>query len=71
MRFGGEMVFHRLEIRSKVTNVAEIESKSIRGSVKTHKIVSRGAVRPRDICGPLPKWGLKGCVFRKKISILG
>ena len=29
MRFsGGEMLFHRLEIRSKAMNVAEIESKS-------------------------------------------
>ena len=45
MRFsGGEMVFYRLEIRSKVTNVADIESKSIRGSGKTPKVVSRGAV---------------------------
>ena len=36
MRFNGrEMVFHRLEIRSKATNVAEIESKSFRGSIKT------------------------------------
>ena len=36
MRFcGEEMVFHRLEIRCKTTNVAEIESKSITGSVKT------------------------------------
>ena len=32
------MVFHRLKIRSKATNVAEIESKNIRGSVKTHYI---------------------------------
>ena len=52
------MVFHRLEIRSKATNVAEIESKSFRGSVKTSKVVSRGAVRPWDICGPLPRWGM-------------
>ena len=36
------MVFHRLKIRSKATNVGEIESKSIRGSVKTPKVVSRG-----------------------------
>ena len=40
---GGQMVFHRLEIRSKATNVAEIESKTIRISVKTSKVVSRGA----------------------------
>ena len=51
------MVFHRLEIRSKYTNVAEIESKSNRGSVKTPKVVSRGAVRLGDICGSLPRWG--------------
>ena len=44
-------MFHRLEIRSKATNVAEIESKSIRGSVKTLNVVSRRAVRPGDICG--------------------
>ena len=44
------MVFHRLEIR--FTNVVEIESKSVKGSVKTTGIVSRGAVRPGDSCGP-------------------
>ena len=54
MLSGGEMVFHRLEIRSKATNVAVIESKSIRGSAKTPMVVIRGAVRPRDIYGPLP-----------------
>ena len=54
------MVFHRLEIRSKAMNVAKIESKSIRESVKTPKVVSRGAVRPGDICGPFPRWGLRG-----------
>ena len=60
MRFsGGEMVFHRLEIRPKATNVAQLESKGIRG---TPKFVSRGAVRPGDICGPLPRWGLRGWV---------
>ena len=46
MRFSeGEMVFHRLQIRSKATNVAEIESKSNRGNVKTPKVVIREAVR--------------------------
>ena len=38
------MVYHKLEIRSKATNVAEIESKSTGGSVKTLKVVSRVAV---------------------------
>ena len=54
MRFSGEeMVFLRLEIRSKATNVAEIETKSIRGSVKTPKVVSRGTIRLGYVCGPL------------------
>ena len=56
------MVFHRLEIMSKATNVAEIVSKSIRGNVKTPEVVSRGAAQPGDICGPLPRWGLRGRV---------
>ena len=54
------MVFHRLEIRSKATNVEEIESKSVIGTVKTLKVVSTGAVRPGDICGPVHRWGLQG-----------
>ena len=40
--------FHRLKIGSKVTNVAEINRKSIRGSVKTPKVVIRGAIRPES-----------------------
>ena len=59
MRFSGEeMVFHRLKISSKTTNVAEIKRKSIRGSVKTPKVDIKGAIRPGDICGPLPRWRL-------------
>ena len=34
-------MFHRLEIRSEAMNVAEVESKNIRGSVKTPKVVRR------------------------------
>ena len=63
MRFsGGEMVYHILEIRSKTMNVVEINRKSIRGSVKTPKIVSRGVIQPGNICGPLPRWGLLSCI---------
>ena len=41
MRFSaGEMVFHRLEIRSKATNVAEIRRKSTRGSEKLFEELS-------------------------------
>ena len=45
------------------TNVAEIESKSVRGNVKTPEVISRGAVRPGDICGPRNRWGLRGWVW--------
>ena len=38
------MVFHRLKIRSKATNVKEINRKSIRESVKTPKVINRGAI---------------------------
>ena len=37
------MVFYRLGIRFKATNVVEIESKSIRGSVKTRQL--------KGVCG--------------------
>ena len=50
------MAFHRLKIRSKTANVSYINRKCIRGSVKTPKVVSRGTIRPCDICGPLPRW---------------
>ena len=61
MRLSGEeMVFHRLKIRYKGTNVAEINCKSIRGSVKIPKVSGREAIGPGDIGGPLPRWGLHG-----------
>ena len=53
MRFrAGKVVFHRLEIRTKATNIAEIESKRIRCSVKTPMVIYRKKVRSMDICGP-------------------
>ena len=58
MRFsGGEMVFHRLEIKSKAMNVVQTENKSIRKSIKTPEVVSRGAVRSWDILG-IPRLGM-------------
>ena len=61
MRFSrGEMVFYRLKIRSKATNVAEVEVEKVEGGLKTLRVDTRRAVRPGDICGPLPRWGLRG-----------
>ena len=57
------MVFHRLEIRSKAINIAKIESKTVRGSVKTPEVVSRGAVRPEDTWGYHLIAGYLGCVY--------
>merc|ERR1712035_299185 len=36
MRFsGGEVVFHRLKIRTKTTNVAEVNGETVGGGIKT------------------------------------
>ena len=43
------MVFKRLEIRYKATNVAKINRKSIRGSVKTPKVVKLTSHFPRQL----------------------
>ncbi len=66
MRFGGgEIVFHRIEVRAKATNVAEVNIEKIGRVVKTPLgVVSKGVVRPGDISGPLLRWGLRGgCEF--------
>ena len=58
------MVFHKLVIRSKAMNVAEIKRTSIRESVKTSKVVSKGVIQPGDIRGFLPKWGHRDHYFK-------
>ncbi|MPD03679.1 hypothetical protein E2C01_099326 [Portunus trituberculatus] len=60
MRFGrGEVVFHRLKIRSKNTNVAEVNVEKVEGGVKAFGVVDRRVIRPGDIFGPLPRRGPK------------
>ena len=55
---GGEMVFHRLEIRSKATNDAEIESKILE-KVSRHP---RSSAWGEHLCSPplreLPRLGV-------------
>ena len=45
MRFrGGEVMIHRLEIRSKAANVAEVNIEKVRGSIKTPVVVTGRAI---------------------------
>ena len=41
---GGEVVGHRLEIRSKTANVAEVNVEKIEGSIKTPVVVTWEAI---------------------------
>ena len=47
-------MFHRLKIRSKTTDVAEIYVEKVRGGIKTPGVAIKRAVRPGDIFGPFP-----------------
>ncbi|MPC18792.1 hypothetical protein E2C01_011686 [Portunus trituberculatus] len=41
MRFSkGEVVFHRLKIRSKTVNVAEVNEEKVEGGVKTFWVIT-------------------------------
>ena len=56
MRFsGGQVGFYRLKTRSKTANVAEVDGEKCEGGVKTLRVDTGRAVRPGDICGPLPR----------------
>jgi len=56
---GGEVIFHRSEIRSETTNVAEVDIEKVRGGIGTPLVVTMRLVRLRDIYSPLPRWGLQ------------
>ena len=61
MRFSGvEVLFYRLKIRSRTANVAEVESEKCEGGVKTLRVDTIRAVRPKDIYGPLLRRELRG-----------
>ena len=57
MTFRGEEVvfFHRLKIKSKTTNVAEIDVEKVRGGIKTTGVAIKRVFCPGDIFGPLPR----------------
>ena len=55
MRFrGGEVVFHKLIIRYKTTNVAGIDLEKVRGGIKASGVDIRRAIHPVDFFGPQP-----------------
>ena len=41
---GGEVVIHRLKIRSKAANVTEVNVEKVGGSIKTPVVVTRRAI---------------------------
>ena len=41
---GGEVMVHRLEIRSKTANVAEVNIEKVGGSIKTPVVVAVGSI---------------------------
>ena len=50
------MVFYRLKIISKTTNVADVDiEKKLREYVKIFKVENNKAVRDQDMYGPLPR----------------
>ena len=52
---GGEMVFHRMKVGTKATNVAEVNVEKVGGRIKTPLwVVTCSGVRPGEISGPLP-----------------
>ena len=58
MKFrGGEVVFHKLKIRCKTTNVAEIDVENVRGGIKTLGVAIRRAVYPGDFLWSPPQLG--------------
>ncbi|MPC68861.1 hypothetical protein E2C01_063071 [Portunus trituberculatus] len=61
MRFSrGKVVFHRLKIRSKTANIAEVNEEKVEGGVKTYMVDTERAVRPGGISGPFLRMGFRG-----------
>ncbi|MPC88494.1 hypothetical protein E2C01_083400 [Portunus trituberculatus] len=52
-----EVVFYRLNIRSKTANVAEVNAEKVEEGIKTFWVVTERTVQPGDISGPLPQKG--------------
>ncbi len=64
MRFGGGELY-RSEVRANTTNVAEVNIEKVGGVIKSPLgvVAKKSVVRPGDISGPLPRWGLR-CGFK-------
>ena len=65
---GGEVMLHRMEVRSKSADVAEMDRERVRGVIRTPcRAVAWSGVWTGDISGPLPRWGLRGTIKRRHI----
>ena len=58
-------MLHRLEVRSKAANVAEVNVEKVRGSIKTPEVVNWSTIWSGGIYGPPPKRGLRGMIIRR------
>ena len=53
---GGEAIIQRLEIRSKIANIAEINAEKAEGNIETAEVVIGSAIWSEDIFGALSRW---------------
>lgn len=56
-------MFHILEVKSKTVNAAEVIIEKVGRSIRTPHVVTLREIRPGDISGFFPRWGLRGCVW--------
>ncbi|MPC41272.1 hypothetical protein E2C01_034860 [Portunus trituberculatus] len=66
MKFSrGVVVFYRLKIRLKTTNVADVNEEKVEGGVKTFWVATERAERPGDISGSVPRRGPLGWIWSR------
>ncbi len=67
---GGEVMLHRVEIRAKAPNVAEMNRERAGGGIRTScGVVTWSEAWSGDISGPLPRRGLRGTIIRRHFFI--
>ncbi|MPC63041.1 hypothetical protein E2C01_057132 [Portunus trituberculatus] len=49
------MVFYKLKIRSKSTDIAEVDEEKVEGGFKTFWVAAKKAAHPSNINGPFPQ----------------
>lgn len=63
MRFRRDVMFHNMEVRSKASNVAQMDRVKVGGVIRTSaRVVPWSEFRSGDIPGPLLRWRLQGTI---------